>query len=125
MQRLVKMGFVSHFTCHPNISSFYFNLGKVNEIEGLKLYEDFTKYQFKVDMSKRLPEVYPWFKVENRGKLNHFYHNGSLCLYNSSDYDWTNQNRLDQTIIPWTFMWMVYYKEWEKSGVWVGPEYPH
>lgn len=43
-----------------------------------------------------------------------------LCLYLPSSGQWTPAKRLDQTIMPWTALWLFYFEEWLASGDWKG-----
>jgi len=58
--------------------------------------------------------------VENR-PLPHIYNNPvRLCLYMPSTGQWCPTKRLDQTIVPWTFIWLYYFEEWLDSNHWKG-----
>lgn len=125
MKELEKNGTVTNLSCHPKLPGFYFNLGKVREINGLKLYEDCSKYRFKIIFYKGIPMVYPEPYVLTPGKNSHINRNLSLCLYHSSEFKWFDNPYLDKFIVPWTYMWQIYYTEWKLTGDWPGPEYPH
>ena len=43
-----------------------------------------------------------------------------LCLYLPEAYEWSADQRLDQTVIPWTALWLFYFEEWLWSGEWRG-----
>jgi hypothetical protein len=43
-----------------------------------------------------------------------------LCLYLPGSYEWGSWMRLDQTIVPWTALWLFYFEEWLISGEWAG-----
>ncbi len=32
---------------------------------------------------------------------------------------------IDDTIIPWTAEWLVFYELWKDTGTWQGAEAPH
>ncbi|HEY8594574.1 MAG TPA: hypothetical protein VIL84_04955 [Devosiaceae bacterium] len=54
-------------------------------------------------------------------KLPHVYHNPlRLCLYLPSSGQWKPSKRLDQTIVPWTAIWLYYFEEWLVSNDWKG-----
>ena len=43
-----------------------------------------------------------------------------LCLYLPRTYEWQSWMRLDQTIVPWTALWLFYFEEWLSSNEWKG-----
>lgn len=53
--------------------------------------------------------------------LPHVYHNPTrLCLYLPGTREWQPWLRLDQTIVPWTALWLFYFEDWLASGAWKG-----
>jgi hypothetical protein len=44
----------------------------------------------------------------------------SLCLYMPAKREWTPMTRIDQTIVPWTVLWLFYFEEWLDSNEWKG-----
>lgn len=55
-------------------------------------------------------------------RLPHVYQQSPpcLCLYLPGSGEWTPWMRVDQTLIPWTALWLFYFEEWLVSGVWAG-----
>jgi hypothetical protein len=43
-----------------------------------------------------------------------------LCLYRPAKREWTPRLRIDQTIVPWTSLWLFYFEEWLASNEWKG-----
>ena len=43
-----------------------------------------------------------------------------LCLYRPRKGEWTALMRLDQTIVPWTSLWLLYFEDWLASNEWKG-----
>ena len=43
-----------------------------------------------------------------------------LCLYLPNTGEWTSAMRLDQTIVPWSILWLFYFEEWLVSNEWKG-----
>ncbi len=43
-----------------------------------------------------------------------------LCLYLPRTYEWQSWMRLDQTIVPWTALWLFFFEEWLASDDWKG-----
>lgn len=53
--------------------------------------------------------------------LPHVYHNPlRLCLYMPSTGQWQRTKRIDQTIVPWTYVWLFYFEDWLTFGEWNG-----
>lgn len=55
-------------------------------------------------------------------RLPHIYsdHPPRLCLYLPGAFEWNRTHRLDQTIVPWTALWLFYFEEWLWSDEWKG-----
>jgi hypothetical protein len=34
--------------------------------------------------------------------------------------EWTSAMRLDQTVVPWSILWLFYFEEWLVSNDWKG-----
>lgn len=72
------------------------------------------------------PEVFiddPDLTVVSEGRrLPHVYEQSPtrLCLYLPGSGEWGAWMRLDQTIVPWTALWLFYFEEWLISGKWAG-----
>jgi hypothetical protein len=43
-----------------------------------------------------------------------------LCLYLPRTYEWQSQMRLDQTVVPWSVLWLFFFEEWLLSNEWKG-----
>ncbi|MHC2618235.1 hypothetical protein ACVIW2_000266 [Bradyrhizobium huanghuaihaiense] len=53
--------------------------------------------------------------------LPHVYHNPTrLCLYLPGTSEWQPWMRIDQTIVPWSALWLWYFEDWLASGEWKG-----
>jgi hypothetical protein len=55
-------------------------------------------------------------------RLPHVYEQSPprLCLYLPNSGEWGAWMRLDQTIVPWTALWLLYFEAWLMSGEWSG-----
>jgi hypothetical protein len=55
-------------------------------------------------------------------KLPHVYSEEptELCLWLPSTQEWYPSLRLDQTVIPWTYLWLDYFEDWLLTGDWKG-----
>lgn len=56
---------------------------------------------------RRLPHVYEQMPTR-------------LCLYLPRAQEWRDFMRIDQTIVPWTALWLFYFEEWLTSNDWKG-----
>lgn len=43
-----------------------------------------------------------------------------LCLYLPRAREWQPGLRIDETIVPWTYLWLDYFEEWLWSNDWKG-----
>jgi hypothetical protein len=43
-----------------------------------------------------------------------------LCLWLPQTGEWQGWMRLDQTVVPWTSLWLFYFEEWLASDDWKG-----
>ena len=43
-----------------------------------------------------------------------------LCLYLPQTSEWQSWMRIDETIVPWTALWLFYFEEWLASDDWKG-----
>jgi hypothetical protein len=83
-------------------------------------------YMIRIEMPCGLsPRIFvddPDIEVLAGGRdLPHVYRNPTrLCLYLPGTREWQPWMRLDQTIVPWTSLWLFYFEEWLDSGEWKG-----
>ena len=56
---------------------------------------------------RRLPHVYREDPVE-------------LCLYRPLRREWADWMRIDETIVPWAYLWLYYFEDWLLSDDWKG-----
>lgn len=65
--------------------------------------------------------------LANGRDIPHIYHDPvRLCLYLPRKHQWHSGLRIDQTIIPWTFLWLYYFEEWLATDHWKGEgEHPN
>lgn len=43
-----------------------------------------------------------------------------LCLYNPSKFDWSHEEWISKTIIPWCIEWLFFFELWIAIGIWCG-----
>ncbi|WP_143092718.1 hypothetical protein [Arsenicibacter rosenii] len=83
-------------------------------------------YNFKlVYRHNKRPVIHILDPVLERGlkgeKPPHLYGDWSLCLYLPGIKEFTDYDRLSDTIIPWISLWLYYYEDWLTNGnVWNG-----
>lgn len=59
--------------------------------------------------------------LANGRSLPHVYKNPlRLCLYLPGAGEWRPAKRLDQTIVPWTYLWLYYFEDWLGTDDWKG-----
>jgi hypothetical protein len=83
-------------------------------------------YRIRIEMACDLPpRIFvddPDIEVLACGRdLPHVYRNPTrLCLYLPGTPEWQPWMRLDQTVVPWTSLWLFYFEDWLDSGEWKG-----
>lgn len=58
-------------------------------------------------------------------KPPHTFSDKSLCLYHSSNFNWSAEKLIAKQIMDWTIEWIYFYEYWLQTGNWIGPEVPH
>jgi hypothetical protein len=59
--------------------------------------------------------------LANGRPLPHVYRNPlTLCLYLPGAGEWAATKRLDQTTVPWTYLWLFYFEDWLATDSWKG-----
>ena len=55
-------------------------------------------------------------------KIPHLYSQRppKLCLYLPKTYEWQPWMRLDQTVVPWSVLWLFYFEDWLLNDDWKG-----
>jgi hypothetical protein len=43
-----------------------------------------------------------------------------LCLYLPGTGEWQPHMRIDETVVPWIYLWLGYFEEWLLSDEWKG-----
>jgi hypothetical protein len=72
------------------------------------------------------PQVFILDPLPVEGAPHIFPGSGSLCLYHSNNYQWTESKLIAHDIMGWTAGWIYFYEYWlQNNHVWIGPEVPH
>lgn len=83
-------------------------------------------YLIRIEMApESAPRIFvddPNVEVLASGRdLPHVYRNPTrLCLYLPGTREWQPWMRLDQTIVPWTSLWLFYFEDWLDTNEWKG-----
>lgn len=65
-------------------------------------------------------------KNEKGENIPHMYDQESLCLFRPKYRQFTMNDLIADTIIPWTSLWLYHYENWHITGQWDGGgEHPH
>lgn len=43
-----------------------------------------------------------------------------LCLFHPDYHEWQPWMRLDETVVPWAYVWLLYFEDWLVDGKWRG-----
>lgn len=84
-------------------------------------------YRIRIEIDQRFsPDVFveaPNLNMLAEGRfLPHVYQHDPvrLCLYLPGTLEWQPWMRLDQTVVPWTSLWLFYFEDWLHSDEWKG-----
>jgi hypothetical protein len=83
-------------------------------------------YDIRIEFKHGRPEIFvdgPDLHLLAGGRrIPHLYQQKPprLCLYLPKTYEWQSWMRLDQTVVPWTTLWLFYFEEWLASDDWKG-----
>jgi hypothetical protein len=82
-------------------------------------------YMIRIEMASDLPRIFvddPDIEILAGGRgLPHVYRKPTrLCLYLPGTREWQPWMRLDQTVVPWTSLWLFYFEDWLDSDEWKG-----
>ena len=106
------------FTRHPNHKKGIW----VGELQPTKWSE---KYKIKIIYSNnntpKVTVVEPLLALaKGKKRLPHVYEEGTLCLFDPDRREWSNDQFIADTIIPWASLWLSYYEDWLYTGQWQG-----
>jgi hypothetical protein len=70
------------------------------------------------------PKLRPNYKASEEGPLPHVYFdttdltNSALCLFDPLANEWSTNDFISLTTIPWTCDWLASYESWRATGKW-------
>ncbi|WP_041818690.1 hypothetical protein [Heyndrickxia coagulans] len=79
--------------------------------------------QIVYSLDMRQPEVTvldPELKKRDNEDIPHVYPGNKLCLFRPKKKEWTKNEIIANTIIPWISLWLYYYEIWHATGEWLG-----
>jgi hypothetical protein len=53
-------------------------------------------------------------------RIPHMYDQERLCLYTPGFREWSPEEPIATTILPWCALWLHYYELWHSTGEWLG-----
>lgn len=83
-------------------------------------------YGVRIEFRQGRPEIFvdspDLHSLSSGRRIPHLYEQRPprLCLYLPRDGEWQSWMRLDQTVVPWTALWLFYFEEWLVSNDWKG-----
>ncbi len=76
---------------------------------------------------KKDPDVYvispnPLALADGKTRLPHIYNQEKqhICLYFRKGYEWSSDQFLSETVVPWIAEWLYFYEIWQYTGQWTG-----
>lgn len=89
--------------------------GSITPSEGCSTYKIKLVY-----VRGKTPKVYVIDPLIEPHSKYHIYKDGALCLFDPRKSPWSSDMMLQNTIIPWTAEWLVFYELWKNTGEWLG-----
>ncbi|NLI92701.1 MAG: hypothetical protein GX434_10990 [Peptococcaceae bacterium] len=75
---------------------------------------------YSLEIPPKVKVLSPSLKTFNNQPIPHMYHQKELCLFYPPKKEWTRQDLIAETIIPWTSEWLYFYEVWQVTGEWNG-----
>ena len=76
--------------------------------------------QYNLNDSPIVHVVDPALRQYEGRKPEHLYEDDSLCLYLPGGHEWSRDQLLVKTVVPWTCEWLLHYEFWLCTGEWSG-----
>lgn len=93
--------------------------GTITPLNGCESY--LVRIGYRLQKAPRVVVLSP--PLTNRGdgeRIPHRFSDGSLCLYFPRYGEWTPNDFIADTMLPWASLWLYYYEVWGATGVWHG-----
>jgi len=76
---------------------------------------------YRLESTPKVHVIAPVLRTRDNGQpIPHRYPDGSLCLYLANSGEWTANDCIAETTIPWASLWLYYYEVWHATGEWLG-----
>lgn len=79
-----------------------------------------VKIEYKQNNRPDVTVISPPLRRYNNNPLPHVFKGQKLCLFMYKYAEWNSGMRIDETIVPWTSLWLFYYETWLSTGEWFG-----
>jgi hypothetical protein len=76
---------------------------------------------YRLESTPKVRVLAPALRAREDGEpIPHRYPEGHLCLYLTNSGEWTANDYIAETTVPWTSLWLYYYEVWHATGEWLG-----
>lgn len=76
---------------------------------------------YRLEQTPKVNVLSPRLVDRGDGKpIPHRHKEGNLCLYLTNSGEWTIDQYIAETFVPWTSLWLYYYEVWLATGEWLG-----
>lgn len=76
---------------------------------------------YRLEQTPKVNVLSPRLVDRGDGKpIPHRYKEGNLCLYLTNSGEWTIDQYIAETFVPWTSLWLYHYEVWLATGEWLG-----
>jgi hypothetical protein len=111
-------------TLHPQFKSRLSRsaviwIGSITPTDGSRTYT--INVEYRLNSHPSISVVDPPLRKRSDGEpIPHMYEGERLCLYRPKYREWTPQDYIAETIIPWAALWLYFYEVWRATGEWLG-----
>lgn len=76
---------------------------------------------YRLESTPKVRVLTPALRPREDGEpIPHRYPEGHLCLYLTNSGEWTANDYIAETTVPWASLWLYYYEVWHATGEWLG-----
>ena len=84
-----------------------------------------VKLKYRLKKRPEVTVIEPQLSSHNGEQLPHIFSGDQLCLFRYKYFEWDSSMRIDETIVPWISLWLLYYEIWTATGKWCGSNQEH